>query len=206
MSEQGSADEKAKDEEIPEDQSGLETRTDVKAATAAQAAKTQAISTDSQAAKTQAVSPVTPPQQPDTVKLSSDDIIKRRSRWESSLAALRYVSSVSRDNDVKVRDSDKATSVALLIVCIVALASVALPFLAPWRLGLVGAADVLVGMGLLTYVANRFGIVTTFTPRQAVLTWQLMLGASLLGIFLAMNLGLLIAWQMYNTHIDVPGA
>jgi hypothetical protein len=81
-----------------------------------------------------------------------------------------------------------------------------LPMLAPWRLGLVGAVDALVGMVLLTYVANRFGIVTTFTPRQAVLTWQLMLGASLLGIFIAMNLGLLIAWQMYNTHIDVPGA
>lgn len=151
-------------------------------------------------------SPDTSTSMPDTIKLSSDDIIKRRSRWESSLAALRYVSSVARDADVKTRDSDKATSVALLITCVVALISIAVPFLAPWRLGLVGAADALVGIGLLTYVANRFGIVTTFTPRQAILTWQLMLGASLLGIFLAMNLGLVIAWQMFTTHIDVPGA
>lgn len=148
------------------------------------------------------------PGESDTLKLSSDDMIKRRSRWQSSLAALRYVYSVSRDNDVKVRDSDKATSVALLIVCLFAFIAIAMPQLEPWRAGAVGAADVLVGVSMLMYVANRFGIVTTFTPRQALLTWQLMLGASLLGIFVCINLGLFIAYQvgMHPHPIIVPGA
>ena len=78
------------------------------------------------------------------------------------MAALRYVSSVARDSDVKVRDTDKATSIALLITCIVALVSMVVPGLGIWKPGLIGAADVLFGFSLLTYVANRFGILTTW--------------------------------------------
>jgi hypothetical protein len=146
------------------------------------------------------------PEPEQTLKLSSEEFVKRRSRWQSSLAALRYVSSIARDSDVKLRDSDRSTSIALLIVCAFALAALVVPQLATWRVGLVGAADVLVGVVLMMYVANRFGIVTTFTPRQAILTYQLMLGMALLGIFLAINLGMLIAYQMATTHIEVPGS
>jgi hypothetical protein len=136
-----------------------------------------------------------------TLKLPAEEMIKRRSRWQSSLAAVRYVSSVSRDNEVRIRDTDRATSIALLITCIAALLALVLPFdwLSQHRVPFVLAADVLVGVSLLMYVANRFGIVTTLTPRQALLTWQLMLGSSLLGIFMAVNLGLVIAIVVANT-------
>lgn len=140
----------------------------------------------------------------ETLKLPAEEMVKRRSRWQSSLAALRYINSVSQDNEVKVRDSDRATSLTLLIVCVIALVSLVAPFLAPWRIGFVGASDVLVGVGLLMYVANRFGIVTTLTPRQALLTWQLMLGSSLLGIFMAINLAMVIGVVVANTHIEIP--
>ncbi|MFN8657810.1 MAG: hypothetical protein U0105_15835 [Candidatus Obscuribacterales bacterium] len=129
----------------------------------------------------------------ETLRLPAEQVINRRSRWRSSLAALRYVSSVSRDNEVAVRDSDKATAIALLICCTIALGTLLVPQLENLRVNVVLAADVLVGLALLMYVANRFGIVTTFHPRQALLTWQLMLGSSLLGIFLTINLALIIA-------------
>src|SRR5579885_1869684 len=63
----------------------------------------------------------------DTLKLGADEMIKRRSRWQSSLAALRYVSSISQDNEVQLRDSDRATSLWLVIVCILAALSIILP-------------------------------------------------------------------------------
>lgn len=143
----------------------------------------------------------------ESLKQPTTEMVKRRSRWQSSLAALRYVSSVSRDNEVQVRDTDRATSLALTIVCILALAALVLPmpWLAQHRLPFVLASDVLVGVALLMHVSNRFGIVTTLTPRQALLCWQLMLGSSLLGIFLAVNLGLIIAVVIANTpRITIP--
>ncbi len=158
----------------------------------------------------------------ETLKLGAEDMIKRRSRWQSSLAALRYVSSVSQDNEVKLRDSDRATSIWLLVVCMFALLCVVLPQLASpdqppalygalqWmasqRIPLVLTADALVGFGLVLYVTNRFGIVTTLTPRQALLTWHLMLGSSLLGIFLAINLALLCWVLVERTHITIQEA
>lgn len=151
--------------------------------------------------------PTGAPAKEDTLKLPAEEMVKRRSRWQSSLAAWRYVNSVTRDNEVKIRDTDRATSVALLIVCCAALIALILPFewLSQHRVPFVLASDVLVGVALLMYVANRFGIVTTLTPRQALLTWQLMLGSSLLGIFLAVNLGIIIALVVANTpRITLP--
>lgn len=139
----------------------------------------------------------------DALRVSADSVINRRSRWVSSASALRYVSSVAKDDDIKVRDSDRATAIALLVCCFFALLALLIPALETYRIGLVLSADALVGLSLLMYVANRFGIVTTFQPRQALLTWQLMLGSSLLGIFLTINLALILAAALQNTHIVV---
>jgi hypothetical protein len=140
----------------------------------------------------------------DTVKMAIDSVINRRTRWGSSLAALRYVSSVQKDEEIKVRDSDKATAISLLLCCAGALVCLVVPGFESYRVGLVLAADALVGLCLMMYVANRFGIVTTFQPRQALLTWQLMLGSSLLGIFLTINLALIIAAVIHNNPIIIP--
>lgn len=134
----------------------------------------------------------------ETAKFSVDSVINRRSRWGSSLAALRYVSSVQKDEEIKVRDSDKATAISLLLCCAGALVCLVVPGFEMHRVTFVLAADALVGLSLLMYVANRFGIVTTFQPRQALLTWQLMLGSSLLGIFLTINLALIITAVIHN--------
>lgn len=138
----------------------------------------------------------------ETVQLPIAEIVNRRSRWVSSLAALRYVSSVSQDDEIKVRDTDQATTLALLICSTLAFISLipGITLLDKHRIPLVLASDLLIGFGLLLYVANRFGIVTTFQPRQALLIWQLMLGCSLLGMFLALNLALIIAEVLRNTQ------
>jgi hypothetical protein len=136
-----------------------------------------------------------------TVKMPFDSVVNRRSRWSSSLAALRYVSTVQKDNEIKVRDSDKATAISLLLCCAVALVCLVVPGFEAFRITFVLAADVLVGLCLMMYVANRFGIVTTFLPRQALLTWQLMLGSSLLGIFMTINLALIIASIIQNSRV-----
>lgn len=140
----------------------------------------------------------------ETIKMKIDSVINRRTRWGSSFAALRYVSSVQKDEEIKVRDSDKATAISLLLCCAGALVCLVVPGFEAHRVTFVLAADALVGLSLLMYVANRFGIVTTFQPRQALLTWQLMLGSSLLGIFLTINLALIIAAVIHNNPIIIP--
>ncbi len=139
----------------------------------------------------------------ETLKMSAKEMVARRSRWQSSLAAMRYVSSISQDEGVQVRDTDRFTSLALLIICMFALcAMLPLPYFA-WlysmRLGLVLLVDFLIGFVLLLYTANRLGILTTLTPRQAILSWQLMLAASLIGIYMAVNLAVIIALVLANT-------
>jgi hypothetical protein len=131
-------------------------------------------------------------------------IVQRRSRWYSSLAALRYVNSLSKDDDVRVRDSDRATSISLLIGAIFTVISLIVPQLAPHRVPLVLACDALVGVMLLFYVANRFGILNTLSPRQALLTWQLLMGATFLGIFMTINFALIIALEVSRTAIQSP--
>jgi hypothetical protein len=131
-------------------------------------------------------------------------IVQRRSRWYSSLAALRYVNSLSKDDDVRVRDSDRATSIFLLISAILTVVSLVVPQLAPHRVPLVLVCDALVGVMLVFYVANRFGILNTLSPRQALLTWQLLMGASFLGIFMTINFALVIALVVSHSSIEDP--
>ncbi len=125
-------------------------------------------------------------------------ISQRRSRWHSSLTAFRYVNSLSRDDEVKVRDTDRATSVALLVVSVLAVLSMVIRPFATHRLDLLLVCDLLVGASLMFYVANRFGILSTLPPRQALLTWQLMMGAGFVGVFTTINLAVIIALVVAN--------
>lgn len=127
-------------------------------------------------------------------------MVPRRSRWYSSLAALQYVSSLSKDDDVRVRDSDRATAIFLLISATLTVLSLVIPTLAPHRLTFMLVCDILLGVMLVFYVANRFGILNTLSPRQALLSWQLMMGASFLGIFMTINLAVIIALIVAHTY------
>ncbi|MCC7528061.1 MAG: hypothetical protein IT342_06045 [Candidatus Melainabacteria bacterium] len=130
-------------------------------------------------------------------------ISMRRSRWESSFAAIRYINSLGRDEEVKVRDSDRATTIFLLLASILTVLSLVIKPLAGMRLQFVLICDALVGVMLIFYLANRFGIVNTLTPRQALLTWQLIVGSAFLGIFMTINLAVVIGMVIANTSIDI---
>jgi hypothetical protein len=133
----------------------------------------------------------------------SPTLNKRRSRWQTSMIAFRYIQSVSADVGIRIRDSDKATSIAL------AIATICL-FLSPWinplgkiRTNLLVVCDIFAGAVLIFYFANRFGILNTLSKRQALLTWQLILAAVYIGAYLTINLAVIIGFVISNSFIQL---
>ena len=140
----------------------------------------------------------------DKAEAPKSGIAMRRSRWESSFAAVRYINSLGRDEEVKVRDSDRATTIFLLLASILTVLSLVIKPFAGMRLQFVLICDVLVGVMLIFYLANRFGIINTLTPRQALLTWQLIVGSAFFGIFMTINLAVVIGMLIANSPtIDI---
>lgn len=134
-----------------------------------------------------------------------EGVFKRRPLWRACLDSFNYVNSISQDEAVKVRDSDRATSIWLMIVSIVTVVAMVLEPLAPHRMPLLVVCDVLIGMSIFYYIGNRFGIIGTFNPRQALLAWQLMMGATFFGIFLTINLALILGIIVVLTApSDIP--
>jgi hypothetical protein len=131
--------------------------------------------------------------------LANQGVLKRRKLLRACLDSFRYVNSISQDEAVKVRDSDRATSIWLMIVSIFTVLAMLFEPLAPHRMPLLVACDVLIGISILYYIANRFGIIGTFNPRQALLAWQLMMGATFFGIFLTINLALILGLVVVAT-------
>lgn len=123
---------------------------------------------------------------------------ERRSRFVSSWSALAYVMSLSRENEVKLRDSDRATTIMLAFVCTLTIVSFFVKSMVPQRLNLLLLCDVLFGATLVFYLTNRFGIVSTLPTRQALLTWQLMLCAFLIGTFVTVNLLMFLGFALPN--------
>jgi hypothetical protein len=123
---------------------------------------------------------------------------ERRSRWESSFVALRYLSGIGRDTQIKVRDSDRATSFSLLIVAVLTMISLFVPGLADYRFNLLAVCDLLAGVSVVFYIANRFGILSTLPPRAALLCWQLMLGTWFIGMYVTINVVLI---GFINQHL-----
>ncbi|HEY9758229.1 MAG TPA: hypothetical protein V6C97_23895 [Oculatellaceae cyanobacterium] len=130
---------------------------------------------------TEAKSEIQPPVQPK----------ERRSRWESSFVALRYLSGIGKDGQIKVRDSDRATSVMLAVIGLLTVVSIFIPTLAMIRFNLLAVCDLLAGVCIVFYIANRFGILSTLPPRSALLCWQLMMGSWFIGIFVTINVVLI---------------
>jgi hypothetical protein len=147
-----------------------------------------------------------PSEKPAEAKIdASQAVFKRRPLIRACMDSFNYVNSISQDEGVKVRDSDRATSIWLMIVSIVTVGAMLIEPLAPHRMPLLVCCDILIGMSIFYYIANRFGILGTFNPRQALLAWQLMMGASFFGIFLTINLALVLGLVVVLTApSDIP--
>ncbi len=128
----------------------------------------------------------------EAVDITQHGVFKRRSVIRACVDSWQYVNSISHDEAVTVRDSDRATSIFLMIMSIATVLMMIFEPLAPQRLPFLVICDALIGSMILSYIANRFGILGTFTPRQALLAWQLMMGATFFGVFLTINLALIL--------------
>lgn len=114
--------------------------------------------------------------------VSNDGRERRRSRWHSAAAAIKYLNGLPRK---EFRDTDRTTNI-LLIASLVVLAALVFTPLDATRFPLAMACILLFGTTIVFFVANRFGIIGTLTPRQAVLVWDLLVGVSLLIVFSVM--------------------
>jgi hypothetical protein len=112
---------------------------------------------------------------------------QRRSPWQSSMAAIRYVGEASASDEVQVRTSDRVTVIALLICCIAEVLSLVYAPMASMRLAFIAISDVVLAVAVTMFLVYRLGILSSLGKRQALICWQLMMGCIFLGIFLCVN-------------------
>ncbi|MBU6450421.1 MAG: hypothetical protein KGS72_01485 [Cyanobacteria bacterium REEB67] len=115
------------------------------------------------------------------------DISMRRSPWKSTAAALAYVQDAARTDSTQIRTSDRLTIIALLVFCIAEVLSLVYTPLSGFRFALMVCCDVILGTCIVLFLIYRMGILSALTTRQALITWQLMMGCIFLGIFLCLN-------------------
>jgi hypothetical protein len=121
---------------------------------------------------------------------------RRQSAWASSYDALNYVLGIER---TKLRTADKTTDILLGL----AIMSVVLLSFAPsetWQVPLAFGCDIVCLAVVLAFMGNRMGILKTLSPKQAVLVWDIIMGALILGVLVAVNSMLFI-----KTLLHVPG-
>lgn len=118
---------------------------------------------------------------------------QRRPPWKSTLDAMSYVQKISKSEDVNIRNTDRITSITLLCSSILAILSMVLAPLADFRPLAITICDILFGVTLFLYLTNRFGILTALPPRQALITWELVVAAGFVGTYLTLNFGAIIA-------------
>jgi len=122
----------------------------------------------------------------------------RRSRWQSSLAAINYLSSISKNEELKVRVSDRVTGIALMMTSIITVLCLVLRPASPLRLAIMVLCDFFLAITLAFYIINRLGILTTLAPRQAILILQLLKAFTFIGVFLTINLAILVSLALSN--------
>lgn len=131
--------------------------------------------------------------------------IQRRSQWRSSLDALAYINHLSRQPQLKIRDTDRTTGLAVLLASIATILCLLLHQLSGVSLQLTLLCDFFLGISLIIYVFNRLGILTGMTPRQAMLAWQLIKAFCFVGVFVTVNLALILTFTIASAPLTSLG-
>ena len=108
----------------------------------------------------------------------------RRSSWSSSIEAIGKLVTVAASKDLQLRESDRTTSI-LLLLALLAVASL-IPFPGA-RNAILIVVDALFGLIIALYLGNRLGLLTTFTDRQTAIVAQIIIGFVALSVFLVFN-------------------
>jgi hypothetical protein len=122
------------------------------------------------------------------------DISMRRSPWRSSWAAIKYVHEAGKTDYVQIRTSDRVTVIALLFFCIAEILSIVYTPLSGFRYAFMCCCDVILGSCIIFFLIYRIGILSALNSRQAIITWQMMMGCIFLGIFICLNTIFAIAY------------
>jgi hypothetical protein len=93
---------------------------------------------------------------------------------------------------IKLRSSDRATWILLIVALGLVVAA---QFLQNQKNLCTLLADALMAVVLFAFLGMRFGVLRSLSARQAVLTWQLIVGSFLLGMYFAFNTQLLALIQ-----------
>ncbi len=118
---------------------------------------------------------------------------QRRPPWKSTLDAMTYIQKISKSEEINIRNTDRITSITLLTSSILAILSMVLAPISDFRPLAITICDILFGVTLVLYSTNRFGILTALSPRQALITWELIVAAGFIGTYLTLNFGAIIA-------------
>jgi hypothetical protein len=127
-------------------------------------------------------------------QVASEQPNRRQSVWAASYEALNYVLGIERS---KLRTADKTTDILLGL----AILSIVLLSFAPseaWQVPLAFGCDILCLVIVLSFLGNRMGILRTLSQKQAVLVWDIVMGALILGVLVAVNSMLFIRTLLHG--------
>lgn len=135
----------------------------------------------------------------------------RESMWQSAAESVRFLKEIIADKSIVVRDEDRSSSRVLSIFLFVGFAFLVVagcmqdwawlrtrlgaggftPF-RPFNLVVLGAVDLLYFIPLGWFVMRRMGILRTLPKRHALISLQLMIGASMVTALICVNIAVFI--------------
>ncbi len=110
-------------------------------------------------------------------------LIQRRSMLKGTCAFLQYIGSLPRK---EYRKGDKVSDLLVLVCLLFAVMLITLPS-ALVRPPVVALADLVFLAVIVFFIMSRMGILITLSERQAILVWDIIVGALLLGMLLSFN-------------------
>ncbi len=127
---------------------------------------------------------------------------QRRNSWESSMAAVSYVLELSRKPELKIRQSDQVTAFSVFLATLATILCLVMHKIGGVSLQLMLLSDIFLGVALVIYVCHRLGILTALPPRQAALTWQLLQAFAFVGVFITVNLALILSFVLSSIPVS----
>ena len=118
-------------------------------------------------------------------KDAAGDHVTRETMVGGLFSSVRFLQDAHADAGIiKLRRGDRVTWVLLLVALGLIIATF---FFHDQKNVLTLLADALFAVVLFAFMGMRFGVLRSLSARQAVLTWQLILGSFLLGLYAALN-------------------
>jgi hypothetical protein len=117
---------------------------------------------------------------------------KRESLVGGVFSSVKHLQEAHVTGFSSIRKTDRISQIMLVLAIVLIAAAQVVP---SQQLVVSLIADFMLAAALCVFLALRFGVVRTLLPRQAILVWQLIVGAFLLGLFVAFNMKMFVLLQ-----------